>query len=167
MCRAQDGVWRFVTVDKKAVGQGDGFDLTLSRNRIRGDQIQVDRAGAAETNILKCKYNVAAIGAEGGVAITAIAFEGCGVFGFVGEGAVKRQVAKAIIADVAIEEEEQVAVPVEVDDLVGKLKTTTRKLIHDRGGNGFAVAGIYNSDGIGKDTVGVGNKLNGKAFAIV
>ena len=95
----------FVSFGEEVIGHGQRFEFAGCADRIGGDQVEFDRAGAAEADILKGEDHVAAIGTEGGVAVTAVAFVGRGGFGFVGEGAVKEQVAEAVVADVAVEEE--------------------------------------------------------------
>lgn len=143
----------FVSFGEEVIGQGQRFEFARGADRIGGDQVELDRAGAAQADILKGKDHVAAIGAEGGIAVTTVAFKGGGVFGFVGEGIVEEQITKSVVADVAVDEEEQVAVPIEVDDLIRKGKALCGEFVEDGCRNGFAVLYIHNADGIDKYAV--------------
>lgn len=143
----------FVSFGKEVIGQRKRFEFASSADRICGDQVEVDRAGAAEADILKGEDHVAAIRAEGSVTITAVAFVGSGGFGFVGECIVEEQVAEAVVTDVAVDEEEQVTIPVKVDDLIGEGKALCGEFIEDGCRNGFAILYIHNANGIDKNTV--------------
>ena len=142
-----------VSFGEEVIGQGQRFEFARGADRIGGDHVEVDRAGAAEANILKCEDHVTAIWAEGGITITAVAFIRRGGFGFMCECVVEEQVAETVVADVAVDEEEQVAIPVEVDDLICEGKTLCGEFIEDGCGNGFTILHIDYADGIDKNAI--------------
>ena len=160
-------MWGFIPFGEESVGQGQRFEFARGGDGVGWDQVKIDGSDTPEADILKGKDDVAAVGAEGGVAVTAIAFVRRGGVGFVRIRAVEDQIAEAVVADVAVEEEEQVAVPVEVDDLIRKLEAPGGKFVGNGICHGFAVLNIHDADGIDMYLIDVGDVFDGKARPVI
>ncbi len=133
--------------------------------RVGGDKVKIGRAVAAEADILKGEDNIGAIGAEGGVTITAVAFERSYFFKFVCVAIVEHEVTIAAVAPVAVDEEKQVAVVVVADDLVGEFETPIRKIIDTAWREVVTLLNIHEANGICKLPVDVGYIFDGKSCA--
>ena len=86
---------------------------------------------------------------------------------FVGEEAVQEQVSKAVVADVAVEQEKKTAVPIKMGDLFRELETPLWEVICNRIADAFTGFHIHYTDGFAANAVEVGGIFNGKLCAIV